>query len=611
MSTYDNYTNNKKKYLELIQIQTGGKLENLADKLSKNLKKPLLSDELSTATTTANDYASNSDNSSNFGGSDNSDSSDRDIPTGKLSEKNIVNIICKTLANYLKDDTQQPINYTSSIPIHINYIDESDLKIITTNCHMGQRKLLLTEIEFYARCIVDFKSKNNFVIYAGSASCEHLPVILSLFEGIKFLLVDPNYHSIEADYEYIYQNNSVISKNIHRLFTSYLQKQTSPKMQKIHKITKRMTEVQFVGDDEEHNVLDNSQEHYDKMKEFEHRFYNSDSFNPINDIFKSDKRVFIIQDYMTPRMIMRLRDHIDRLEKRPNIYFVTDIRTTLVGGPYDIDVLWNCALQTIFLKTIQPDYSMLKHRPPFFSDITVDIFKNQNKYPQLTGVFDDFDYVKKTYNEDFISRHLKGEFYYFDDSEVLVQPWAPKGSSETRLYLSKNQINKPFIKHDYKLHEGRMFAFKFIREYKYFPTYHEVVKKYSKNVWDGCQDCAREIYTYCMYLMIYGENNTKMDSGLRNIAITKITDKLSDETFFNKMFDIYNMVNKYTYYDLTSGNYKCPMHGIKPLIKQNNQIDFVITNNSTRLTTTLKFDVESNRITSEIKNPQTKQERLA
>ena len=36
-----------------------------------------------------------------------------------------------------------------------------------------------TQIEFYNKC-VDFNEEHNIVIYGGSASCEHLPVILEM-----------------------------------------------------------------------------------------------------------------------------------------------------------------------------------------------------------------------------------------------------------------------------------------------------------------------------------------------------------------------------------------------------------------------------------------------
>jgi hypothetical protein len=577
--------------------------------------------------TTLNKYIANkrdylwlqSNNSVLIGGNDtlSSEFSSSDISSGdvstdsstdqekELTESRMVASICTPLMKYLQDEKQKPVNYVGAIPIKINYMENADAKIITNNCHMGQRKLLLTEIEFYVRCIKDFDATNNLVIYAGSAPCEHLPVILNLFKNIKFLLIDPNYHSIDANYQYVYQNNSIIDKKNYRHFMSYLQRPQSGRMRQLNRITKKMTSVKFLSDISEkdentYNIFDKSDEYYTKMKKLENVFYESDEFKLIDDIMNNEDRVFIIQDYLTPKMINRLRNHYDKSLTKPNIYFVTDIRTALVGGPYDVDLLWNCALQTIFLKVIQPEYSMLKYRQPFFDRITKDIFQNKHKYSRLSMVYDDFDYVKKEYGEDFIGRHFNGEFYYFDDSEILVQPWAPKGSSETRLYLSKKQINRPFIKIDYKTFEDKMYAFRFIREYKYFPIYYPIIKNYQENEWDGCQDCAREIYICGSYLLVYPKTYGK------DIQEETIAERLSDEKFFNKILDIYRMINEHTHYDLSKHNYKCPLHVIKPLTKQKSDINMLTTNFSTRTTTT--FNVGIDGIISKTERPQTRED---
>lgn len=56
-----------------------------------------------------------------------------------------------------------------------------------TTVHWGQRKLLMSEIEFLTR----FSSKARVVLYVGAAPCTHLKVLLELFEDHLFVLVDP------------------------------------------------------------------------------------------------------------------------------------------------------------------------------------------------------------------------------------------------------------------------------------------------------------------------------------------------------------------------------------------------------------------------------------
>lgn len=56
-----------------------------------------------------------------------------------------------------------------------------------TVIHWGQRKLLMSEIEF----LTNYSKENDTVLYAGAAPGHHLPYLASLFPSLKFILVDP------------------------------------------------------------------------------------------------------------------------------------------------------------------------------------------------------------------------------------------------------------------------------------------------------------------------------------------------------------------------------------------------------------------------------------
>ena len=56
-----------------------------------------------------------------------------------------------------------------------------------TSLHWGQRKLLLSEIDF----LTDFSKKGDLVIYAGAAPGLHITMLTKLFPDIEFILVDP------------------------------------------------------------------------------------------------------------------------------------------------------------------------------------------------------------------------------------------------------------------------------------------------------------------------------------------------------------------------------------------------------------------------------------
>ena len=56
-----------------------------------------------------------------------------------------------------------------------------------TTMHWGQRKLLLSEIEFLTK----YSSSGDLVIYAGAAPAIHTPMLAELFPQLKFILIDP------------------------------------------------------------------------------------------------------------------------------------------------------------------------------------------------------------------------------------------------------------------------------------------------------------------------------------------------------------------------------------------------------------------------------------
>ena len=65
-------------------------------------------------------------------------------------------------------------------------------KEIKTLLHWGQRKLLLTEIEFFTMFLRDNPSAENiYAVYAGSAPGTHILYLAKLFPTIHFVLYDP------------------------------------------------------------------------------------------------------------------------------------------------------------------------------------------------------------------------------------------------------------------------------------------------------------------------------------------------------------------------------------------------------------------------------------
>jgi hypothetical protein len=80
-------------------------------------------------------------------------------------------------------------------------------------CHWGQRKLLLSEIEFFS----EYGSSQipTFVIYAGAAPGHHIPLLADMFPNLHFLLVDPSPFEIEET-DRIHIRNEFFSEELAR-----------------------------------------------------------------------------------------------------------------------------------------------------------------------------------------------------------------------------------------------------------------------------------------------------------------------------------------------------------------------------------------------------------
>lgn len=453
-------------------------------------------------------------------------------------------------------EPQKLIYEYKQIPDRIKY--QPDSKILNINCHLGQRKLLLTEIEFYTKCLTS-KNDKALVIYAGSASCEHLPVILDMYPNLKFILVDPNYHSIDKyPMKYVYQNVRSIEKGNLRLFQNHL-KSFKGRGAHLNKTTKLLQNIKFMYDDS-CDVLDTSDKYFREdessdMDSVMERFYNNDYKNLVPDIMKSKERVFIVQDYMTEKLSTFISKS---MPKKLPIYFLTDIRTNIYDGssPHDIDIMWNYALQIIFLKILQPVFSMLKFRPPFgdgiYSSETREmkvIMKTSAPEGIKAAVKYDLELVRDKYGLDMFGEYLKGNFKYFANDFIYIQPWGRVATTETRLFVSRDNINKPYIKYDVKEWENRFSYVKFLRMYGFHKKFYNIsgIKDY-----DGCYDCARELQILGNYIL----NEPTVSHKINNPAIIKVIKKNKA-----KIKELYELINQYTYFDLSSSNYKCQFHG--------------------------------------------------
>ena len=107
-------------------------------------------------------------------------------------------------------------NNFKKLPIYVNDLPEStiyDYELLDwqPKCHWGQKKLLLSEIQFFTRICKTLNTKNlkNYtVVYVGSAGGHHLPILYDMFPDLIWLLYDPAPFSKEV------MNHPTINKTV-------------------------------------------------------------------------------------------------------------------------------------------------------------------------------------------------------------------------------------------------------------------------------------------------------------------------------------------------------------------------------------------------------------
>jgi hypothetical protein len=177
------------------------------------------------------------------------------------------------------------------------------------------------------------------------------------------------------------------------------------------------------------------------------------------------------------------------------IIFVSDIRSNIEGNefPSDLDIIWNTAMMFNWIKSIRPEYSMIKFRLPFFSDT-----KTRDDWAQFKETFE----VAKTNGIDFIENNNKKSFYMFGGRSFL-QVWPGRGSTELRLHTKKDEIDK-IVKYDVASIEAKI---------NYYNTiYRSLVCHLNPNSnkkigFCLCNDCAIENTIWVDYITV--SNNKK------------------------------------------------------------------------------------------------------
>ena len=166
--------------------------------------------------------------------------------------------------------------------------------------------------------------------------------------------------------------------------------------------------------------------------------------------------------------------------------FISDIRSNTVDQDYplDIDIFLNTSMMYNWMNILKPYYSMLKIRMPYGTDSNTD-----------TKMYEDEFKLSKKYGIDFLSDYKINKFK-MSKSELYIQAWAGRSSSELRMYIKKDDINK-IIDYNVDEIEGKMFYFNNISRNWHLHINSNSSKKYN---FCHCNDCALENLIWTDYL---------------------------------------------------------------------------------------------------------------
>ena len=464
-----------------------------------------------------------------------------------------------------------PIYTYSDIPEKLSY--QANCRVLNLNCHLNQRKLALSDIQFYSKYVAN-PSDKTIIVYAGSANYEHIPFILELFPDVKFILIDPRFHNINANFQYIYQNIKSIEKKDVNHNINLLNQYKSEGLRKVEASLalsiEKLKKTKFMFNDGVIDVLYAAKNYIEGKKDIPEikkieEIYKKFDINfqmMIKNIINSSDRIFIIQDYVTTGLMEKIRKSIDEYDSTLNILLISAVRTMMENYSIadDINIIWNNIQQISFAKVLNPSVTMVRFRPPYFNDASVLIgqfikdIKNKNyvdgKDIPYNFIVRDIKKLSKYYDIDNI--FIDGKYQYISDKDILIQPWFPYSSTETKMIITKNELYNKFIDYDVDDWSSTFYYYRFYRMYAFFPSYIEQFKKHNLEfAYDGCMDCSLEIQILSEYL----DKN--------HLTYKEIIEKLKDKLFCTQLLKLYNRLNSSVNYGLGGPKdiKKCILHG--------------------------------------------------
>lgn len=264
------------------------------------------------------------------------------------------------------------------------------------NAHIGQRKLFLTEIQFFTNKVKE--SDNIYCIYAGAAPSNHTGYLAALFPNIKFILIDPNPFEVR-------EANPIV---LH----GYGDPEIDPERaeQLIKSAMSRPEQIYIIND-----------------------LFTVTLAETFHKLMKRNEMVFISD--------IRTNSHED-------------------DYPDVLDILWNLAQQYVWITKMAPSWSMLKFRHPFYNEDPEVFAKNISRPPYeydfTESVKLGLDFAKNWKEKKLV--YFDGEVYIqawpgrsstetrLVTEGLKLKDWGQKDEYENKLFYY-NQISRSWVHH--------------------------------------------------------------------------------------------------------------------------------------------------------------------
>lgn len=413
------------------------------------------------------------------------DTSTIDFP---IDDPDLKDKFTKAFWNARENGSISPLEKFSELKCRLPYTESQ--KIYTGARHIGQRKLILNEIQFLTR--IDPKHR-AVVVYVGAAPSNKGAFLASLFPNVRFVLIDPAKFDIRPYSNVRIANAHAVAGVGTGTKDSDLEEGTVDARDLVGRILRELegAEICTIRTYMTAAIADEFNRRFSNSSGKVHSPWGSDGANNWTDITDCP------------------------------LYFMSDIRTNFDPtdqGPTTFDIVWNSAQQMDWIYRMKPARSMLKFRIPFFGESGETLQKFADVDSHHPAAAESFD--SKLNNVDF-RQIFRDKKFQFLDGELFLQPWAPIESTETRLIVEPQEGEYKIREYKLKDYENAFYCFnKITRNYQMFDN--------PSADWelgfDHCADCALENKIWTDYCERYV-------AGYSTRTIHKFVNTLSQLTF--------------------------------------------------------------------------------